>query len=407
MHAHSDDRRRSHHDVMRDIAIKRYHKQPFKLTNHLNTLAPKNGNVIYIHVPYCSKICTFCSLRRTLNQPADDYAELLIAELKAYAQLDYIKNSTFDSVYFGGGTPTMLSQDELVEILTVIKQCYQLSEHAEISLETSLFELDCVKAKAIAKAGANRISVGVQTFDSRARQLFNRRGNRQFAIERLSELIASPIDNVSIDLIYNYQAQRTEDIIDDVLLADRLGVSGFSFYSLINMKSETGLQTGNKETERLLYDALYDTAISRGFSVLENSKMIKSDRYLYIIRRLEGADTVPIGAGAGGMIGGIGLMNPIDIFDYRQSIKCFGDKMGMLATGQFLKLEKYKGYLQRCFVPHTMIQAFPALTPHIEQLVQRGQLAEEGDCFRFTKDGVYWGNNINATIVEIISKHII
>lgn len=378
-----------------------YEEAPTHLLTHLDTATPKKNGVIYIHVPYCSKICTFCSLRRTLNQPAPDYADLIVEELKAYAALAYIKASTFDSVYFGGGTPTTLETDALVRILETIRDHYALTPTAEISLETTLTELDPSKAAAIRSAGANRLSVGVQTFQDRGRRLFNRRGNRAFAIERLQAYREVGFENVNIDVIYNYEAQTLEEISDDVRLADALGMAGFSMYSLMTMNG-SALKTGDADWEFKLFHTLAEDALSRGFRFFETTKMVKTDPYKYIARRLQGADTLPIGAGAGGSLAGIAMMNPIQMDAYRAQIHAMDRRTGHLKKQKFENLDLCKGYFQQCFIPKSILSAYPQILPTVDAFLKDDMIYEEETRYRFTVEGVYWGNNLTSQLLSVL-----
>lgn len=381
-----------------------FEPQPQNLFSHLAKKSPQKNGVLYLHVPFCAKICSFCSLRRTLNQPVSDYGQKMCQELSLYGQIPYVNKSQFDSVYFGGGTPTTLSAQDLELVLHHIAAHFTLQKKAEISLETSLSELSLEKAKRIQQAGANRLSIGIQTFKSEGRKRFNRRGDGDFAIQHLKSLQQSGIKNISIDLIYNYEGQSVADVIRDVTLADTLGCSGFSMYSLINMNQKNGLKTGDGAQEKRLFDALVNEGLKRGFHFFETTKMVRHDEYKYIQHRLEGADTIPIGAGAGGSLSNLLVMNPIDIVDYNESIRNFHQKMGRVRTANYARLERYKGYFQRCIIPKALLEPFPQIEKIINGFLADDLIAEEACQYRYTKDGVYWGNNISATLIEAIGN---
>lgn len=96
-------RLKSHHDSM-DV-LDKLALGPKKLSRYLedNNVKPKKSSCIYVHVPFCNKICTFCSLRRTLSSPSEDYHTHIIREIEEYSKLEYIQNTVFDAIYFGGG----------------------------------------------------------------------------------------------------------------------------------------------------------------------------------------------------------------------------------------------------------------------------------------------------------------
>ena len=108
----------------------------------LLTKQPKNPRTIYIHVPYCRKICSFCNMnRRHVNQTIEDYHMIIIESIKKVSKYPYIQGKDFQSIYFGGGTPTTLSAVQLEAILKAIYDYLPVSPGAEVSIETSISEL--------------------------------------------------------------------------------------------------------------------------------------------------------------------------------------------------------------------------------------------------------------------------
>ena len=129
---------------------------------------------VYIHIPFCNKICSFCNMRRSLQKPAKNYADLVVREIEQYARLPYIQMTTFDAVYFGGGTPTTLSSEALSRILKSLKANLNFTEDAEFTIETTVTELTEDKMKILIENGVNRWSVGVQTCDDNGRKQLGR-----------------------------------------------------------------------------------------------------------------------------------------------------------------------------------------------------------------------------------------
>ena len=151
-------------------------------------ISTENNATIYIHVPFCNKICTFCNMRRSLQTPTENYARLIVKEIESYAKLEYIKTTVFDAVYFGGGTPTTLSSQQLEMIIKALKTNFKFTDDAEFTIETTVTELDEEKMDTLVNAGANRFSVGVQTFDDAGRKQMNRIGSGEKAYRCLERL---------------------------------------------------------------------------------------------------------------------------------------------------------------------------------------------------------------------------
>lgn len=379
-----------------------YHYQMVPLRTHLDEKpAPILPGACYIHVPFCSKICSFCSMRRQLSEPIDNYADKIIEEIKFYADFEYVQQQSFHSIYFGGGTPTTLSGKDLVRIVTALKTYLPISENAEISSETTLSELPLEKLHIMHEGGFNRISVGVQTFQTKGREILGRKGDKNFAVARLQDYQNMGFPGVNIDLIYNYPGQTQEDLIEDIRLTDELGCRGFSMYSLMNMRHETGPQEGSSENDRLFFDTIATFANARGFHFLEGTKMVKDDKYQYIVTRLRGGDTIPLGAGAGGSLAGAGCMNPFDLKKYNPS----AEKMVMALPPEEARKkwaeDRIRGELQLLHLNKSTL-THPTHHHLAETLVTQGFLTDQGDHYAHTKEGIYMSHNIMAAFTEAL-----
>lgn len=364
----------------------------------------ENIATIYIHVPFCNKICSFCNMRRALQQPAENYADLIVKEIEEYAKLLYIKTTTFDAVYFGGGTPTTLSADAFSRILKALKQNFQFTPDAEFTIETTVTELTEEKMKTLIENGINRFSVGVQTFDDKGRKQMGRIGSGEKAYETLRQLKEYPGVTVSMDLIYNYPGQTMENLMADLDKINELELDGFSMYSLINMK-ETSIDAAQSEkNDEEMFFAISHTMKARGYEFLELTKMVKSDRYRYIMNRHKGADTLPLGAGAGGSVNGLALMNPIKLDEYEQSVFYFHDRKGMLFLPEYVNVIRFKGDVQTAYLPRNeeMYRDREEYCHFRDKLVESGMVYRTADGYRLTEKGIFWGNTISRELSKMV-----
>lgn len=361
-------------------------------------------SAIYIHVPFCSKICTFCSMRRSLSQPAEDYHKLIVAEMEAYGRIPYIRESLFDAVYFGGGTPTTLDREALKEILTALKGNFNFTPDAEITIETTVSELTEDKVEMFRQHGVNRFSVGVQTFSDRGRALFGRKGSGDTAYGKLKYLKDSGFDNTSMDLIYSYAHQSREELLDDLYKIYELDLSGFSLYSLISTKASAAGEAQNLEVDKNLFDLIIEESEKRGYHFIEITKLVKRDKYKYVMNRLEAEDTLPLGAGAGGSLKDMMLMNPVDLNQYRDSIENFSSRKGMLFQPKYRELTKIKGDLQKGMIPgkHVLAKDNKGLESYIKTMIADGLAYERDGGLYFTRDGYFWGNNISREFISLL-----
>lgn len=359
---------------------------------------------IYIHVPFCNKICSFCNMQRSLSKPSENYADLVIKEIENYAKLPYIKTSIFDAVYFGGGTPTTLLADSLCRIIEKLKEKFHFTSNTEFTIETTVTELSADKMKHLVKAGCNRFSVGVQTFDDKGRKLMGRIGSGQTAYDKLLQLKQFSNVTVSMDLIYNYQGQTMESLQADLDKIVTLNLDGFSMYSLINMKKASIAEAQDEKNDERMFLHIANRMKQEGYHFLELTKMVKKDQYRYIMNRHRGADTLPLGAGAGGSINNLAMMNPIGLSEYERSITEFDHKTGMLFMPEYQKIVRFKGDIQAVQLPkeEELYQDKEAYLNLKEKLILEGMIdCKKGEYF-LTEKGIFWGNTISRELSAMI-----
>ena len=156
---------------------------------------------IYIHIPFCKQACNYCDFHfsTTYQTYRGQLVESLALELER--RKNYLQSAEINTIYFGGGTPSLLSKTELQKILNFIYKCYPVSQNIEITLEANPDDLTVDYLKKLKRAGINRLSIGVQSFDDTQLSWMNRAHNGAQAKEAV--LLAKKIGfDVSIDLIY-------------------------------------------------------------------------------------------------------------------------------------------------------------------------------------------------------------
>lgn len=368
-----------------------------------DTKQRKNGT-IYIHVPFCNKICSFCNMRRSLQKPTLEYAELIIKEIKEYAKLPYLQTTVFDAVYFGGGTPTTLETKALCDILDTLKEQFQFTADAEFTIETTVTELTDEKMEALIQHGVNRFSVGVQTFDDAGRKQMGRIGTGEAAFEKLRKLKSYKDVIVSMDLIYNYPEQTMEDLKKDLDKITELDLDGFSMYSLIDMKATSIEAAQGIQNDEEMFFSIAKIMKERGYQFLELTKMVKKDRYRYIMNRHQAADTLPLGAGAGGSVNHLAMMNPINLKEYADSIEHFKERQGMLFVPEYDDIVRFKGDVQTVFLPHneSMYADKTQYNAFLQELLEHEMVVPEKQGYRLTELGIFWGNTISRELSKML-----
>ena len=184
---------------------------------------------IYIHIPFCKQACFYCDFHfSTSLKKKDELIQALVKELEI--RKDEI-NETVETIYFGGGTPSLLSIDELNLIVKTINENYTVSNNPEITLEANPDDLTNQQITDLTNTQINRLSIGVQSFFEDDLQSMNRAHSSKEAKECLS-MAARHFDNITIDLIYGIPNMTLEKWDKNLQIAFDLGINHISSYAL-------------------------------------------------------------------------------------------------------------------------------------------------------------------------------
>ena len=186
---------------------------------------------LYIHIPFCVKRCIYCDF---YSNTRIDYKEAYINALLREMEIrrDDWQDVQFNTVYFGGGTPSLIQPDDLQKIFDGIYRCFSVSLQPEITLEAYPDDLSGSYIAALTTLSINRISIGIQSFDDRELRLLNRRHTAQEAIETIARCKAAGLTNISIDLIFGLPDQSPENWLRTINRAIDLDISHLSAYNL-------------------------------------------------------------------------------------------------------------------------------------------------------------------------------
>lgn len=186
---------------------------------------------VYIHIPFCARKCAYCdfaSFPGVSQQARAAYVDALIEEIRAFGG-----KRRCESVFFGGGTPTLLSAEQLTAILQAVRASFDVAEAAEITMEANPGTVDEVKLRALRAAGVNRISLGAQSADDGLLKLLGRIHRWQDAVDAVAMAQRCGFENVSVDLMYALPGQTKEQWLDTLRKAAALPIAHISCYSLI------------------------------------------------------------------------------------------------------------------------------------------------------------------------------
>lgn len=156
---------------------------------------------IYLHIPFCRQACHYCDFHFSTQLAQKGRLTEALA-LEAKLQQDYLKGEKVQTIYFGGGTPSLLSQQELDQLLNTLANTFSLATDLEITLEANPDDLTATKLKELKAGGINRLSIGIQSFHEAHLQFMNRAHSAEQASQCVPLAREAGFDNISIDLIY-------------------------------------------------------------------------------------------------------------------------------------------------------------------------------------------------------------
>ena len=168
-----------------------------------------------MHVPFCTSKCFYCSFySSTSTNFLEEVVEATIKEL--FLRKEYLKGEEIETIYFGGGTPSLLAAHHLEKILNTIYQLFSVKKNLEITLEANPDDVNEEILKTWYRLGINRLSLGFQTFSDRLLKFMNRRHNLQHALDCVNFLEKSNFDNFNLDLIFAIPTQTQEEFTFDI-----------------------------------------------------------------------------------------------------------------------------------------------------------------------------------------------
>ncbi len=415
-------RYRSHHDA--EFALKNFLKisrpEPLsevQMLKTLNSFPEKDNRVIYFHVPYCDRLCSFCNLNRKFcggsteerNKTLEKYTDYLIQEIDKYSGYEYIKSKPFKSIYFGGGTPTIFSTEQLGRILKEINDKIPMAKDCEFTFESTLHNLNEEKVNMMKNFGVNRFSIGIQTFNTSGRRMLSRSFTYLETVKRLKVLRNQFDGTLCIDIIYSYPGQSIENIFNDSNTIVSCGVDSVSFYSLmLHEESFLSKQIDNGsvlfdrtlESDKKYHNSFYNSLIKKGFTLLELSKLVKpgKDEYRYIKLKYLNADVLPLGIGAAGRLENISIyrMSPTRNFYgfVNPKFDFFHEMLGRMQYGTY-DLDYYSRILNE--------KEFKAFLKTFNLLNEKKFFEKKShNYYTLNTDGVFWGNNIAIEFMKSI-----
>ncbi|MCU0286438.1 MAG: radical SAM family heme chaperone HemW [Acidobacteria bacterium] len=389
------------------------HKEMAKLTRLDQDI--NRSRLLYIHIPFCDQICSFCPYPKVFNEHSirENYLVALATELELYGSHFNYAHNPVEAVYIGGGTPSSLTVTEIGFIFERIRQFFNLEHVKEITFEANPASLSLEKLKLLNDLGVNRLSIGVQTFNSQYARDIGLLQSPLDSRQAVENTYKVGISKLSIDLMYNLPGQTPAGWEADVELTRELGIGHVTLYPLKiipmlglakRIQEKVIPQCGDLSQEIDFFLRACQILESSGYNLETTYDLALPGQSHHYAREhfVEHLDLTATGLGAFGEINGYTYSNTNNIHNYIKLLKenefpvqkgyqvqpgeLPGKVMSMglrfleVSTAEFR--ERFQKYPQDIF------------SAEIENLTSRGLLEVQGDKIALTRmDGVTWGNN--------------
>lgn len=268
---------------------------------------------LYIHIPFCSTICSYCDFYIVKNQDTyiEKYLNYLLKEIDIFSSKNEILE--IDSIFIGGGTPSLLTPPQLNLIISKISTCFKVLPNSEISMESNPASLDEGKLNEYKSIGINRISIGVQSFVKKELGLLKRNHSPLIAENIVKKAVNSGIETVNLDLIFSVPGQSLSSWTYSLEKAIDLGTNHLSTYNLtfeVNTPLWKNMQSGkvvkyNDEVDEFMYFTAIEILTQKGFKHYEISNFAKSDNQcIHNLNTWRSGEYLAFGASSHGFLNG-------------------------------------------------------------------------------------------------------
>lgn len=385
-----------------------------KIGNILGQSAVSAHRGLFMQIPFCKSRCSYCPFFRYL---ADDdvsrFTDLTIVLIQRLSETEYVLSQPFDIFYFGGGTPASIGHKNMERILSAIRKHFRMSDGYEFTIENRISDLNSDLLELYAFYGVNRISMGVQVFDTSMRRKLGRHADKNQIINTIKRVKDFGF-RTSIDLMYCLPGQTVDNFVEQVRIACELEVDNISQYRMklppfVPLKKK--IDNGESPHQPLRAEwtdmqlAGWDEAEKYGYRRWNTKNFSRTDdEYChYNFGHYYPTDLLPIGSGAGGHIGLLSFFSERDLNKYYQRIE---DNLMPYSNGRisnmdslyisiFRRLLEQKGVNLSELGRRFKVDSWDIHRRDIYNLKKKGLININGDNITLTRLGVVWWPEIS------------
>ena len=371
---------------------------------------------LYIHIPFCQSKCGYCDFYSLPIQEEavwDAYLKALTKHLRETA--GPLSQHSVDSVYFGGGTPSLLGAKRLRSLVDVVGKYFQLAQNAEITLEGNPDSLDEKDLKKIRRSGFNRLSIGAQSFDDNMLRLLGRAHNAAQITEAISAARAAGFYDLSVDLLFGLPGQTLEHWAETLRAGLALEPEHISCYSLSLEKNtplyESTYTFPDDDVQADMFLCAADMLYAAGYHHYEISNYCRPGyECRHNLKYWTLQPYIGLGPGAHSDFGGRRWSYPRELDLYIAGINA-GDALTshlediplMERAGEYLmlRLRTARGVSGNEYA-RTFRVSFEAVERRLEEQRMRGLALREGDHWRLTEQGFLLSNRVIGEVLEVM-----
>ena len=374
-----------------------------------------NSNTLglYIHIPFCVRKCRYCDFLSFPNSSEDlisIYIEKLTSEIIAKNNFDCTANIV-DSIYIGGGTPSLIEANYIDDILDAIYAKYNISDNTEITIEANPGTVDVEKLKSYANFGINRLSYGVQSFDRKQLKLLGRIHDSDSVLESFNLARNAGFKNINIDLIFGLPEETLPIWLNDVKTTIELSPEHISFYSLTIEENtpifhdiiNARIEELDETSDRIMYHKAIELLADNGYNHYEISNAaLPGFESRHNLKYWSMNNYLGFGLGAHSYVNGVRFANTESMQEYLSA-----DGSSPMTTWVhentitdeisefvFLGLRKIEGIDLKRFNTLFGKSFWEVYSYETKLLIERGLLEENGDMLRLTSLGLDLSNQV-------------
>ncbi len=367
---------------------------------------------IYIHIPFCTKKCGYCDFYSVKWNEIQEYQYIqsAINEIKGYSALS--RKFVVDSIYIGGGTPSIISPKNLEGIISTIKKIFTVEEDSEISMEANPNSLNAQNLAAYKEIGINRLSIGIQSLNDDILKNLGRIHSSEEALQAIDLAKSIGFDNINADVMFNIPGQTIDDINRTINQLIEKDIKHISFYSL-KLEQGTPMYTLEKNKDIIMPEEdLEREMYYAGRNIMEKHNLLQYEISNFAVKGYEcrhnlkywnQEEYIGIGPSAHSFLGSMRYSNPSNIIEctlnseedvFERNVQEFMNKNDLIFEYIMLRLRLTEGLIFADFTNKFSVDFKEKYAEQIKYLKENNLIEIDDDSVHLTKRGMDISNYV-------------